>query len=556
MNIRHARTRLLRALFCMLLLGLGATPPAISTANSPPISLPEGFTEEPPIEGFDQPIAFDWTPDGRLFVGEKGGSVRVVKHGTLLQTPAVAVAVDPQGDAGLLGLVVDPIFPERPYLYLYYTTGPGSLGYRGKPFNRVSRFTVTDDDDTLATELILVDNIVGSSLHNGGDLHFGPDGLLYISTGDGGDPSLPQNLDSINGKILRVDPLTGLGVPQNPFYGEQASPQRKRVWALGLRNPHRFAIHPLTGEMRLADVGDATYEELNQGRAGANYGWPLVEGPQPSGREGMTYPLFWYTHRSNPDPSFTGCPTIAAGLFFQAGQFPADYAGAYFFADTFCERIWYTKPGLPPTEFAGNIGNAVHLAFGPDGMLYYSDIYGNRVRRISYRNGNRAPMVAARASITVGPLPLEVQFSSAGTNDPDGDALTFSWDFGDGHTATTADAGHTYLEAGNFEVVLTVQDTYGASARSLPITIFAGNSAPQPVIATPEDGARIGLEQKRAFRPHGHARRRPVPDTSGVYIGRRLEFSDSCGGPTPPVCPVPIPRMVERYAVEPQFYNT
>lgn len=215
--------------------------------------LAAGFVEDPPITGFDAPIAFDWTPDGRMFVGEKGGKLRVVKNGVLLPTPALSLSVNSDSERGLLGVVLDPQFASRPYIYLYYTTGPGSLNYGGSPKNRVSRFTVEGDTADLAGERILVDNIPSDAgNHNAGDLHFGPDGMLYASTGDGGSNSQnAQDLRNLAGKILRIDPESG-----------------------------------------------QTYEEINRldpqssgpEKPGANYGWPQVEGPDPPGVAGTTYP--------------------------------------------------------------------------------------------------------------------------------------------------------------------------------------------------------------------------------------------------------------------------
>lgn len=380
-----------RILWLILVLAAAGTVGAVAEVARPAAvrDLPEGFVEDTPITGLASPIAFDWMPNDpvnrRIYVGEKGGRVRVIKDGELLLAPSLTLAVSTEGERGLLGLAFDPDFAAHPYLYLYYTTAPGSRSYGGTPRNRVSRFPVSGDRADLQDEQILIDDIPSPNRnHNAGDLHFGPDGSLYISTGDGGDSLQAQNVHSLGGKILHVDRATGIGLPGNPFYDAiDASTTSERVWAYGLRNPFRFSVHPFNGSMYIADVGQGMFEEINQGMVGANYGWPMVEGPQPPGGP-FTYPLFWYSRSGQPDTSFARCGSITGGPFVAGGPFADTYPHGYFFADYTCGRIWRLDTNAPDsaTLFADDAGGPVHLAFGPDGALYWSDIFTGSLRRI------------------------------------------------------------------------------------------------------------------------------------------------------------------------------
>lgn len=456
-------------------------------------NLPEGFVEETPITGFTRPIAFTWLPDGRMLVGEKYGDIRLVQDGQLLQSTVIEIAVARSYDAGLLGIVVDPEFVTQPYMYVYYTAGPRSLNYMGTPHNRVSRFRMEGNQAIPSSEHILIDDIGVDPItnHNGGDLRFGPDGMLYVSVGDGNQPEHAQDLDSPHGKILRINPETGKGMPGSPFYSPSNSEQRNRVWAYGLRNPFRFVFEPGTDTIYAGDVGLQSYEELNRVYAGQNYGWPLEEGPNTPGAQDVEEPYFWYGRTSNTNPDFDECSTIIGGDFVRGQNFPPAYAGAYFFADYTCQRIWYKLPSAPPMLFARSAGNPVHVAFGPDGMLYYTDIVANSLRRVRFVTGNRPPTAIADASPRVGPAPLTVRFTSAGSSDPDGGLLIYRWDFGDGATSSDPTPMHVYTISEPVTATLTVTDADGAATTAVPIQLWPGNTAPSAMIEAPADRTQI-----------------------------------------------------------------
>jgi glucose/arabinose dehydrogenase len=481
-------------IYVLLFLIAGLVPiVSMSAGAAHQSNLPEGFIEEPPITGFTRPIAFTWLPDGRMLVGEKYGDIWLVEDGQVTASPVLKIAVTRSYDAGLLGLAADPEFSTKPYVYVYYTVSPRSLNHTGTLHNRVSRFRMLGNQAVPQSEHILIDDISldTTTNHNGGDLRFGSDGMLYVSVGDGGHPERAQSLDSPHGKILRIDPATGQGVPGNPFYSAMSGKQRNRVWAYGLRNPFRFVFEPGTDTILVGDVGWQTYEELNRVYAGRNYGWPLEEGPNDLGTEGLEEPLFWYGRTSNSDPDFDECSTIIGGDFVRGANFPPAYAGAYFFADYTCQRIWYKRPSSAPALFARSAGNPVHVAFGPDGMLYYTDVVHNVLRRIRFANSNGPPTAHADASPRVGPAPLAVQFTSAGSSDPDGSMLKYHWDYGDGATSSDPAPKHVYTIKEPVTATLTVTDADGAATTAVPIRLWPGDTAPSVTIEAPADGTHI-----------------------------------------------------------------
>lgn len=438
--------------------------------------LPAGFQEETVVAGLSGPTALAFAPDGRLFLLEKAGTVRVFKGGQLLPAPFLQLSVTANSERGLLGIAFDPAFATNGYVYLYYTTSGASTK------NRVARFTASGDVGLPESEAILIDAIPSDAgNHNGGCLRFGLDGKLYASTGDGGaTPSNSQNLGSLAGKILRVNP-DGTIPPDNPFLGQAG--RRGEIYCYGLRNPWRFCFRPGTNTPFIADVGQNTWEEVNVGTPGGNYGWPTHEGP--STAAGFISPLYAYNHNGSG-------ASISGGCFINGGNYPAEYQGAYFFGDyvqNFLARLAVSADNTQAQAFSfGPAPGPVDFAQGPDGDLYYVSISTGSVRRIRWVSAaNRPPVAQASASPTAGPLPLTVNFSSAGSSDPDGDPLGYLWNFGDGGTSTLANPSHTYATAGTFSATLQVNDGRGGTATSSPIQIRAGNRPPDVRITGPAD---------------------------------------------------------------------
>ena len=250
------------------LVGLLASATALLAAT-----VPSGFSHSQIGGALASPTAFAIAPDGRVFVCEQGGRLRVVKNGTLLATPFMTLTVDSAGERGLLGVAFDPAFATNHYVYVYYTaTAPAK-------HNRLSRFTANGDVAVAGSQLILLElnNLSSATNHNGGALHFGKDGKLYVAVGENATPSNAQTKTNLLGKLLRLNP-NGTIPTDNPFYST-ASGVNRAIWALGLRNPFTFAVQPGTGRIFINDVGQGTFEEVNEGVKGVNYGWPTTEGP-------------------------------------------------------------------------------------------------------------------------------------------------------------------------------------------------------------------------------------------------------------------------------------
>ena len=333
-------------------------------------TLPEGFTETA-ISGLSNPTAMQIAPDGRIFVCQQGGALRVIKNGVLLSTPFVTLTVDPSGERGLLGIAFDPNFATNNFLYLYYTV-PSNPGR-----NRVSRFTANGDVAVPGSETIIweLNALTDATNHNGGAIHFGPDGKLYIAVGENADPENAETLANMLGKMLRIN-ANGTIPEDNPFFNI-ASGNNRSIWALGLRNPFTFAFQPGTGRMFINDVGQDDFEEINDGIAGSNYGWPATEGvtTNPSFRS----PLFAYTHDE-------GC-AIAGGAFYNpvTVQFPPSFIGKYFFADLCGGWIRLFDPATgTASDFATDASFPVDLKVGTDGSLYYLSRGAGAVFRVQF----------------------------------------------------------------------------------------------------------------------------------------------------------------------------
>ena len=356
----------------------------VATGSSSAATLRQGFSETVIASGLVDPTAMAVSTDGRIFVAQQGGVVRVVKNGALLPAPFVTLTVNAIGERGLIGIALDPQFSLNGFVYLHYTATTPTI------HNRVSRFTASADVAVQGSEVVLLDlPTLGASNHNGGALHFGPDGLLYIGVGENAVGANAQSLSSPLGKILRIA-RDGSIPASNPFFGATSGINRA-IWALGLRNPFTFTFEPGSGRMLINDVGQDTWEEIDEGIAGANYGWPLTEGPTSDPR--FTTPIFAYTQAA------TGGCAITGGAFYPllSSQFPDEYAGDYFFADLCAGWIAHYDftTGRASLDFATGVGAPVDLALAPEGGLYCLERSGGRLVRIDY--SREAPPVILQA---------------------------------------------------------------------------------------------------------------------------------------------------------------
>ncbi|HEY0817181.1 MAG TPA: PQQ-dependent sugar dehydrogenase, partial [Rhizobacter sp.] len=307
-------------------------------------------------------------PDGRLFVALQGGDLRIVRNGSLLPTPFVRLSVDSSGERGLIGVALHPNFASNGFVYVYYTRVNGSARN-----NRISRFTASGDV-AAGGETVLVDlpNLSSATNHNGGAMHFGRDGKLYVAVGDNADSARAPNLNDPFGKMLRFN-ADGSIPTDNPFYSAPATIV-DAIWARGLRNPFTFAVRPGDGRMHINDVGQAQWEEVNLGVPGAHYGWPSTEGP--TNAAGVTSPLFAYDHDSGNAGGmggfFSGCAITGGAFYTSTGNFPAAYRDSYFFTD-FCNPVIGRVDlanGNAAYAFGRVSGWPVGMLVGRDGALY------------------------------------------------------------------------------------------------------------------------------------------------------------------------------------------
>jgi glucose/arabinose dehydrogenase len=360
-----------------------------STRVANAATVPTGFTDSLVVAGLTNPTAMALAPDGRIFVCEQGGKLRVIKNGVLLATPFLTLTVDSAGERGLLGVAFDPNFVSNQLIYVYYTVPTPA-------HNRVSRFTASGDVALAGSEVILMElpNLSTATNHNAGAIHFGPDGDLYVAVGDNANGNNAQSFSTTFGKMLRIT-STGAIPTDNPFFNSTTGDNRS-IWALGLRNPFTFAFQPGTGRMFINDVGLSTWEEINDGIAGSNYGWPVCEGfcnpPDPSFRD----PIFQYENTGQQ------C-AITGGAFYnpEIVQFPSDFVGKYFFSD-FCGgwiRRFDPASGIA-SDFATGISNPVDLKVSPDGFLYYLARGAGSVSRISFTGGGGGDSIPPTVSIT------------------------------------------------------------------------------------------------------------------------------------------------------------
>jgi glucose/arabinose dehydrogenase/chitodextrinase len=460
----------------------------------------DAFQNEVLATGFTLPTSIKFLPDGRMLVAELAGTVRVLPPPYTTPDPTPFLQITNIGSAGvqqgIFDIALDPAFTTNHYFYVFYTLGSPNR-------DRLSRFTAdsTITGTVAGSETVLYqDPIDANAEHHGGAIMFGNDGKLYFTTGEHFLAANAQDLTSPRGKVHRIN-MDGTIPTDNPFY-DGAGPNVDSIWALGLRNPYRAYYDAPTGRMYIGDVGgndpSTAVEEVDVGARGANFGWPDTQGPCPAP---CTSPLYSYPHNGR-DSAVTG------GFVYHGTQFPSSYQGDYFFADytqNWIRRLHLDANGnvlsvnnFEPADGSvdGPYGDIVYLIEGPDGALYYVDLgysdigatYGiSKIRRIRYIQSNQAPVAVASANPTSGPAPLAVTFSSAGSLDPEGQSLTYAWDFGDGTTSTAANPAHTYQSAGRYNARLTVSDGVNQTVAT-PIAISAGNP-PVPSIQAPTDGA-------------------------------------------------------------------
>ena len=559
--------------------------------------LPAGFQESIVFKGLTSPTNLRFSPDGRVFVAEKSGIIKVFDNLTDT-TPTVFADLRTNThnywDRGMFGMVLDPNFPSNPYVYVLYThdapiggtapywgkvdstfddcpTPPGPTTYGCLASGRLSRLEAAGNVMTGSEKVLIEDWCQQFPNHSVGDLAFGADGALYVSAGDGGgynrdygqfgnlNAGVPRNpcgdppggvggsmtaptaeggaLRSqslrrpdgepvtLDGAVLRVDPATGLGLPDNPL-ASHPDINARRIIAYGLRNPFRITLRPDTNEIWVGDVGWGSWEEINRitnptDSVVENFGWPCYEGNArqsaydsanlticenlyDEGASAIKLPYHLY-HHDKKVVTTDNCPTgssSTAGVTFQfssGGSYPSAYNGALFFADYSRDCIWVMFEGGNGNLSLSNIqpfveaaANPVDLEMGLDGNLYYVDFDGGTIRRIEYFNQNQPPIAVASANPMNGVTPLTVNFDGIASSVANtGDVITYAWDLdGDGgfDDSTLKQPTFVYSNPGTYTARLQVTDNHGSSDTSEPLTITVGNTPPTAAIHTPIPG--------------------------------------------------------------------
>jgi len=303
------------------------------------------------VTNVEVPWDMAFAPDGRLFFTERGGRVRIYQNG-LLDVPALILDdVQPAGEGGLLGIALHPNFAVNHYVYLLYTT----VNAAGAAVNRLARYR--EVNNALAERAVLAEGMAASSIHNGGRIRFGPDGMLYVTMGDAATPANAQSLSSLNGKILRFRD-DGTTPADNPF----TSP----VWTWGHRNPQGLDWNPVTGDLWATEHGQVGNDEVNLIRRGLNYGWPTIEGT--AMQAGMQSPVVLYN------------PTVApsGGAFYTSSRMPS-LTGNFFFgalAGQQIQRLIFdpvnpTRVTATEKWLENHFGRIRDVVTGPDGALYF-----------------------------------------------------------------------------------------------------------------------------------------------------------------------------------------
>lgn len=418
--------------FIALLVTLSFTTQSPSIATARPMAapiVPSGFRLESVLSGLDLPTTFAFAPDGRIFIAEKSGRVKVWKDGQLYARPVIDLRdeVNDFVDRGLIGMALDPNFMQNGYLYLFYAwDAPGQKKDVDEPRrSRLVRYTVQPQGDVVRPNsgLVLLDDHWNyTQNHSVGALKFDADGWLWAALGEGALSAMPDQLaltaldiNTVQGKILRIDPATGNGVPGNPFFDEK-NPRsaRSRVWSLGYRNPFRFALNPITKLPYVGDVGWNTWESLMIATPGSNFGWPCVEGatdrpefagaPECKGVNAKTTtPKEWVYPHDGENASVT------AGDFNMGDNFPQDMRGNFFFADyskQFIKRVVLDEQGKfkQVIDFAAGMGEPVDVQFGSDGALYFLSIYSGGLRRIVAEDGKLGSLVTVTQTTNTRPV--------------------------------------------------------------------------------------------------------------------------------------------------------
>lgn len=458
----------------------------LSAANLPP-----GFVEVPVATGLD-PTGMAMAPDGRIFITEKYGAVRIVENGVLLPDPFIQLPVDNYNERGLSGIAIDPDFEQNRYVYLYYTVLSAS-------HNRLIRVQALGNYAIPGSEEVLLElDPLAGTIHNAGAMAFGADGKLYLAVGEGADGTKAPLLTSLLGKVLRLNP-DGTIPDDNPFY-QQTTGIYRAIYATGLRNPFTLAIQPGTNRIFAGDVGSSFFEEINDIKAGMDYGWNLLEGKRSTQPVAPNYrdPLYYYSHT-------LGC-AVVGGAFYNppVTQFPVDYVGKYFYGDYCNKRIKLLDPetGLVISTFATDIDRPLVIMTGPQGELYYISRGGlgggsetdntssgeGTLWRVDYV-GDGAPIFSQQPHQVLVPIGEDAVFRAHANGTP---PISYQWQRNGQDIAGATDESLTLqavlLADSGVVVRCLAQNGFGQSASQEAVLRVTSNQRPLPAIITPDAG--------------------------------------------------------------------
>jgi uncharacterized repeat protein (TIGR01451 family) len=644
------------ALVALVLLAL----PSMAAAQSPPGA--DRFQKVVLDDTPGEPMNLAVLPDLRVLHTTRAGELRIYNPRTGLNTLAAMFDVYKHDEEGLQSAAIDPNFEDNHWVYAYYSpplntpvddpstpvTNEGDAPFTGTPADfapfkgviRLSRFKLVRSKLDMSTEQKIIDVPVdrGICCHVGGNIDFDSQGNLYLSTGDDTNPFFSDgyaplddspgrnpafdsrrsagNTNDLRGKLLRIRVESGGGysIPSGNLFRPGTANTRPEIYAMGLRNPFRFAINRNNDDVYLADYSpDAQVANPDRGPAGqgrwmiidraGNYGWPFCATPDmayvdydfATATPGEDFncnrpindsrhntglrqlpqviqPDVWYTYTQSalfPELGTGGIGPMGGPAYdFDATnrsvfRWPSYYNGQPLFYEwtrDYVKEFRLNRPNgnqladIRDVALTGMVDNPMDLEFGPDGALYvlnYGDGFFSEnpdadLARIDFVRGNRTPEVKVAATPSAGRAPLTVAFSSAGTNDPDGDRLAYAWDFdADGTVdSTELNPTHTYTADGVYNATLRVTDRTGRSA-SAYVRILVGNQ--QPVVQltltttggtfdfgdtvtftvnvtddSPVDCSKVTVAYILGHETHGH----PLTSTAGC-TGSITTFLDS-----------------------------
>jgi len=534
----HRRKAIAAALLAAILALLSfsvASPEAKPKKKGKGTPLEEQFDVRQLASGFNRSISFDFLPNGRMLVAEKVGRIYRVDPGgggrTLLLD--LSARIQNERERGLEGIEVASDFATSRRVYFVYTYLVNPLRPSGPQALRLSYFQLDENDNVVnpaAPETVVLGKDATrpcppisdrldcpasiDATHQGGTVVSDPDGSLWVGYGDSNLPQSPgdhvfrtYDPKSTAGKLLHID-ANGNGLEGHPFCRKTRNLERTctKVYARGFRNPFRFVLTP-TGRPLVADVGWNEREEINLVTKGANYGWPCMEGSirTPFYREKKRCQAIYKRPRQLKRPAYEyrnntelGGAAVIMGPQHRSPAYPPGLNGAYFFGDyasSFIKEGVLRKGKLRGIRTVATGVLPVQFRVAPNGNIAFIDFLSGTVNELVY-SANEAPNAVASASPEAFCPPANattVQFSSLGTSDPEGNALSYSWDFQSDGTVDSNAANPVHVYGANGIYTATLQVSDGSATSTATVRVFAGNCPPNVTVQAPAGGSSFAI---------------------------------------------------------------